>query len=573
MSAIHSQRANCRNCYKCLRSCPVKAIHFSNGQAEVNAESCILCGICVDACPQHAKAVENQLPAVKQLLKSRPVAVSLAPSFLHAFGLSDAGRMVGALKALGFAHVSETALGAALVSDSVTQLALSEKMDTIITTCCPSANDLIEKYYPDLVDCMAPVVSPMVAHARLIKERLGGDTAVVFIGPCIAKMEEARDPRVEGSVDAVLTFETLKGWLEAEKISLDDAPSLPFDLADAGLDRLYPVEGGILENIRRRGVTGYQMLQVQGVSACMDLLAALREGSVTHCLIEINTCAGGCLGGPATGCERTGRFAGALHTRRFGAVEQPFIPPVEHNLPLGKVFMDRSRKQAMPTEEELRAILRKIGKETKLDELNCGSCGYSSCREKAIAVYQGKAELSMCLPHMYQTAQSLSNVVFDNTPNYILIVDRDMKVCDMNTAAREALGVSRSAAAGKYLFELMDTADAEFVLERHTTILDKKMTLSQPNKIVMVTLVYLPQKDSVMLILRDVTQEEQRAKELYQLRIDTMEMAQKVIDKQMVAAQEIASLLGETTAETKSTLTHLKNMMIGNEDRHGHDAL
>ena len=218
------------------------------------------------------------------------------------------------------------------------------------------------------------------------------------------------------------------------------------------------------------------------------------------------------------------------------------------------------------TEEEIKAILRSIGKESKNDELNCGSCGYPSCRAKAIAVYQGKAELSMCLPHMFQIAQSTSNVVLDNSPNIILVADENLKITELNAAGQHVFGISRPDALNKYLYELFDPRDFEFVLESYETIIGKPLTIDEYNLTVEQTLVYLPNQHGVMGILRDVSAEKEQQESLYQLRVDTMNMAQKVIDKQMIAAQEIASLLGETTAETKATLTHLKNMIINNGD-------
>ena len=200
------------------------------------------------------------------------------------------------------------------------------------------------------------------------------------------------------------------------------------------------------------------------------------------------------------------------------------------------------------------------------DELNCGSCGYPSCRAKAIAVYQGKAELSMCLPHMFQIAQSTSNVVLDNSPNIILVADENLKITELNAAGQHVFGISRPDALNKYLYELFDPRDFEFVLESYETIIGKPLTIDEYNLTVEQTLVYLPNQHGVMGILRDVSAEKEQQESLYQLRVDTMNMAQKVIDKQMIAAQEIASLLGETTAETKATLTHLKNMIINNGD-------
>ncbi len=570
-NAIKTMKANCKNCYKCLRVCPVKAIRFVDGQAEIIPETCIACGACLEACPQHAKRIDTRLDLVKQLVQQKRVVLSLAPSFLVSFCPDHPMKMVTALKKLGFYQVQETARGAALVSDELVRLAAKGTQRNMITTCCPAATDLVEKHYPQLVDCLTPIVSPMLAHARMIKKELGDDTLVVFAGPCIAKMNEADDIRNDNDVVAVLTFAELSAWLSEAGIDPDALEESPFDGTDAGFARLYPTNAGILDNVRARGIKGYSLLHVTGADSCMDILDALDKGELDHCFIEMSVCPGSCVGGPVSGKRREARFTGELAVRKYSYQRDEIADVPLEGIDLSKTFVDRSVKTDMPTEEQIRSILRSIGKETPLDELNCGSCGFATCREKAIAVFQHRAELSMCMPYMYQAAQSMSGVVLDNTPNLILVVNEEMKVCEINAAARKAFNVTRTDALERYLYEFMDPNDFEFVLESHQTILDKKVYLEEYHLATEQTLVYLPKQHGVMAIIRDVSAEHQQEEQLYKLRMETMDMAQKVIDKQMVAAQEIASLLGETTAETKSTLTHLKNMIIGNGDGH-HDA-
>ena len=565
MNPIESMKADCKNCYKCLRVCPVKSIRFNHEQAELLKDECIWCGACVKACPQHAKAVRSEVDKVRDMLEhNHPVAVSLAPSFIGSFGADDPMKVVAAFKRLGFAQVRETAGGAAMVSDELVKIAKTGKMDNIITTCCPSVNELVEKHYPELVDTMAPLVSPMIAHARLIKHE-SPDTKVVFVGPCIAKMAEAEDVRHE-DVDAVLTFEDMEKWFWQEGIDLNALDAAPFDGPDAGLARMYPTCAGVIQNAVARGLTGYDTLHVEGAEECKELFRAIQAGEIHGCLIEMNICQGSCMGGPKAGQEKRNRFTGALAVEQYAKKSAQLLGtiPEQEAISLGKVFVNRRKELAQPDEETIRSILRSIGKESRMDELNCGSCGYSSCRAKAIAVFQGKAELSMCLPHMCQAAQSMSNVVLDSTPNAIVIVDEEMKIKEVNSAAQKMFRVSRQEALERSLYEFMDATDFEYVLQNFDAVTDKKRELDEFGVVVRETLVYLPKQHGVMGILNDVTQDEEQEKALYQLRVDTMDMAQKVIDKQMIAAQEIASLLGETTAETKATLTKLKTMIIHN---------
>ena len=222
MKVIDFKTASCKHCYKCVRSCSVKAIRVTNAQAQIMNDYCILCGHCLEVCPQNAKTFASDLDVVRGYLKrGERVVVSIAPAYLGILKYSQPGQVVDALKRLGFYEVRETAEGAAYVTEAYSRLISEGKMKNIITTCCPSVNDLVEKYYPDLTPFMAPVVSPMIAHGMLIKNLYGRSTKVVFLGPCIAKKEEAEgDVRTRGYVDAVITFEELEQWLESENIVL-----------------------------------------------------------------------------------------------------------------------------------------------------------------------------------------------------------------------------------------------------------------------------------------------------------------------------------------------------------------
>lgn len=566
MSLVQALKANCKNCYKCLRICPVKSIRFADGQAEVMGDSCIHCGACLEACPQNAKVYRGELEKVRQMVKKGNVVASVAPSFLGAYAIDHPLRMSGALRLLGFAGVCETAQGASVISDALVEFARKSDQDVILSTCCPALTDLVEKHHPDLCHLLSPLVSPMIAHGMMIKKEMGEKTKVVFIGPCIAKIDEAHDIRHDQAVDAVLTFEELNEWLEDEHIDITDAPRAALDGDDAGLARMYPSDAGILQNVRARGLEGYDFLHVEGVGNCLELFRAIREGQLKRTLVEISLCAGSCLGGPALGGAKSDRFAAALRLRARAGKANVVPYPAPQGVNFGKVFMDRARRQDVPDEATLRAILRSIGKESAEDELNCSSCGYATCREKAIAVYQQKAEVSMCMPYMYQTAQSMSNVVLDNTPNAILVADENLRIREMNRSACQLFKLTRQEALDKQLDELMDVSDAQKVLETGRNIVDKRVEWPLYGCVMQSTLVYLPKQQGLMAIFRDITDEVERDRAGHQLKLDTMELAQKVIAKQMVAAQEIASLLGETTAETKATLTRLKKMIIGNQE-------
>ena len=569
MGIIGLKKANCKNCYKCIKVCPVKSIKVENEQAKIMDRSCVLCGTCLEECPQGAKTITSAVDRIKSYLKNGDrVIISLAPSYFGSFDFESPQKFVGAIKALGFYGVSETSEGAAYVTAEYHRLVKENKMDNILTTCCPSFNNLVEKYYPDLVPQMAPVVSPMIAHGRLLREAYGHDCRVVFAGPCIAKIDEAEDIRHNNEIDAVITFEELAEWLNSEGEKIAAAEPAPFLNGSSKILREYPVTGGIIESLRALGDTGdWQMLSVSGSAGCIDLCHSLQRGELHHCFIEVNMCREACINGPVTVRDGVSRFATKLKIRRYAREDADGYPNMPESIPMGKKFVDRSVREDIPDEATIRAILAKIGKETPEQELNCGSCGYPSCRAKAIAVYQNKAELTMCIPYMKERAESLSNYVLTETPNITIILDEELKIVEFNAAAEKAFRITRHEALQKYLYELIDTSDFQTVFETRQSISDKKVQYRDYGITTVQSIIYIAKQNLAMGIFRDVTQEAAAEQSRYKLQMDTMEMAQKVIDKQMIAAQEIASLLGETTAETKATLTKLKNMIVDDGDQ------
>ncbi len=568
MSIIGLKSANCKNCYKCVKVCPVKSIKVSNAQAQIIDRDCVLCGTCLEQCPQNAKTFTSDVALVKEFIKrGERVILSVAPSYYGSFDFDDVKKFAGAIKALGFYGAAETSMGAAYVTAEYHRLMQENKMKNIVTTCCPSVNRLAELYYPALVDEMAPVVSPMVAHARLLKQSYGHGVRVIFVGPCIAKIDEAADIRHNNEVDAVITFEDLANWFQEKNIVINEAEPEPFLNSSSKILRMYPVSDGILASLRSKGDIGdWKLLSVSGSAECIDLFKAMERGELEHCFIEINMCRGGCVNGPISIKDSVSRFSTSLKVRQYADEDCSEYPNLPEQIPMGMQFVDRSAKEEIPDEATIRSILSKIGKDTPEEELNCGSCGYPTCRDKAIAVYQNKAELTMCMPYMKERAESLSNYVLTETPNITIIVDKDLNIIEFNTAAERAFKTSRREALQKSVYEIMDSSDFEYVFDSKQSITDKKVAYKEYGITTMQTIVYIAKENIAMGIFKDITQEESELENKYRLRSETMEMAQKVIDKQMVAAQQIASLLGETTAETKVTLTKLKNMIVFDGD-------
>lgn len=543
------KKSNCKNCYKCIRHCPVKSIRFSANQAHIIGNECILCGQCFVVCPQNAKEISSEKEKVKVLIQSGdPVYVSLAPSFIANYDGIGINGMRKALKKLGFAEVEETAVGATIVKTEYEKMLEEQKRDVVISSCCHSVNLLIQKYFPKELNYLADILSPMQAHATDIKSRVK-NAKVVFIGPCVAKKDEAE---YYGITDAVLTFEELAKWLQEENIEL--APDM--DSTENSRARFFPTTGGILKTMKQ--IDNYSYLAIDGVENCIAALKDIEGGKIHNCFIEMSACAGSCVGGPVM--EKYHRTP----VKDYNAVasyagKKDFEVNMPESEDLKKVFIPIDKKLSMPTEFEITDILKKMGKTKPEDELNCGSCGYDTCREKAIAIFQGKAEISMCLPYLKEKAESFSDCIVNNTPNGLIVLNDNLEVQQINAAARKIMNIrSASDVLGESVVRILDTGIFLRVLNSKHSVRNEKTYLVEYQKYVEQTVVYDQAYHLLICILRDITDEENAREHKENLAKQTVEVADKVVDKQMRIVQEIASLLGETAAETKIALTKLK---------------
>ena len=551
------KKSNCKNCYKCIRHCPVKAIRFSGNQAHIIGNECILCGHCFVVCPQNAKEIVDGTEKVRVLIQSGdPVVVSLAPSFIANYEGVGIESMRRALKKLGFYDVEETAVGATIVKTEYERLLSDEKRDIVISSCCHSINLLIQKYFPRELQYLADVMSPMQAHCADIKKRIP-NAKTVFIGPCVAKKDEAE--YYEGIVDAVLTFEELTNLLKNEHIELEKE----LDETPESRARFFPTTGGILKTMAQNA-PGYTYMAFDGVENCISVLKDIESGKIHKCFIEMSACVGSCVGGPvmekyhrspAHDYMSVAQYAG---TRDFD-VDQPDA------LSLKKHFSVIEHKAILPAEYEIAAVLRQMGKFKPSDELNCGSCGYNSCREKAIAICQGKAEISMCLPFLKDKAESFSDTIVKNTPNGLIVLNENLEVQQINAAARKIMNIrSESDVLGEPVIRILDPAVFVQVRNSEATVRNQKVYFAEYKKYVEQTVVYDRESRLLIGIMRDITDEEADREKKARINKQTVEVADTVVEKQMRIVQEIASLLGETAAETKIALTKLKES-IGDE--------
>ncbi len=551
-NCITFKKSNCKNCYKCIRHCPVKAIRFSGNQAHIIGNECILCGHCFVVCPQNAKEIADGTEKVHVLLQGEdPVVVSLAPSFIANYEGVGIESMRRALKKLGFYDVEETAIGATIVKTEYERMLREEQRDIIITSCCHSINLLIQKYYPSSLEYLADVMSPMQAHCADIKRRIP-NAKTVFIGPCVAKKDEAE--YYEGLVDAALTFEELTNLLKSKNITLEEE----IDETAASRARFFPTTGGVLKTMAQNA-PGYTYLALDGVENCIAALRDIEKGKIHKCFIEMSACVGSCSGGPVMEKYHTTSPVKDYIAITSYAGERDFAVDQPAPMTLKKNFTMIEHKLATPTESEIMAVLRQMGKFKASDELNCGSCGYNSCREKAIAIVQGKAEISMCLPYLKDKAESFSDTVVKNTPNGLIVLNENLEVQQVNAAARKIMNIrAESDVLGEPVVRILDPTVFVRVKETGRSVRNQRAYLAEYKKYVEQTVVYDPESRMLVGIMRDITDDEAAREKKTLINRKTVEVADSVVEKQMRIVQEIASLLGETAAETKIALTKLK---------------
>lgn len=547
------KKSNCKNCYKCIRNCPVKAIRFSGDQAHIIADECILCGRCFVVCPQNAKEIVSEVEKVKVMIQSgEPVIASMAPSFIANYDGVGIDAMREGLQKLGFADVEETAIGATMVKTDYERLVHEKQKPVIISSACASVNLLIQKHYPELIKYLADTLSPMQAHCRDIKRR-NPEAKTVFIGPCVAKKDEAQ--RYPGIVDAALTFEELTEWLEKENIQLEKKT----DHNPESLARIFPTVAGILRTMKDRNPE-YEYVAVDGIENCIAALEDVAAGHVSNCFMEMSACKGSCVNGPVMEKYHPWFITDYLSVTRYAGdkdfpVEQPEISELSRRYDILEGMKD------MPTERKIQEILSKMGKKKPSDELNCGTCGYDTCREKAIAIYQGKAEIEMCLPYLKEKAENFSNIIFDNTPNGLLVLNERLEIQQINPAACRIMNIRRpSDVLGSQVVTLLDPKPFLDALESRKSVFQCAY-LAEYDRYVEEQVLYDQSYRMLFCMLEDMSDEAAEREKKAEMRRQTTEVADKVVEKQMRIVQDIASLLGETAAETKIALTNLKESM------------
>lgn len=564
MQVMNFSSANCKNCYKCVRTCTVKAIEVLNDQAKIQEDRCIFCGHCLVVCPQNARHVLSDIDDVKDALNSNKIVIAqLAPAFRGVF--PSPSKLITALRKLGFKYIEEVSIGAELVTQEYEDIIGNSTNSEFITSCCPSVVMLIEKYYPELIPLVLPVSSPMVAHGKSIKQRYK-DAYTVFIGPCVSKKYEALSESNLGFVDSVLTFDEINDFIKEEGIEYSSLKDGEVDFSGTTRGDRYPVVGGILNAIRPTiDKKDLNLIRVHGLENCKIILEELKNNTLNNVCIELSACNESCLGGPGIISKNESVYTRLQRIQDYLKSENKDSNVVNinrKNLNLTRNYTSKKIHMLNPSEDEIKVLLKEMGKYNTEDELNCGACGYNTCVEKAIAVYNGMSQVEMCVPYMRSLAENMNSEIFKNSPNAIIIIDDNLLVKDINPSGRKMfLNYKDKNIIGFPITDIIYDSDFKKVVENKKNILGKKVFYSQLDFHGYKSIIYIKNHSSLLVTFTDITEEENRKLELTELKHKAIDVTQSIINKQMMVAQEIASLLGETTAETKVAILELKKVL------------
>ena len=552
---VFTNKARCRDCYRCIRVCPVKAIGLRDGQAYVDETKCISCGTCIRECPQHAKSFRNDLDRVISLIATgRKTAVTIAPSFASFFEQWQIKRLPSALRKLGFSYISETAVGAYFVAKETAEYAKKKPGKVHITTACPAVINYIELYKPELIKCLVPVASPMIAHGRMIKEKLGSDTAVVFIGPCVAKKAEVQNSI--GEIDYALTFLELQQWFETENIDLAEFEESDFDEIPQGWARNFPLAGGALQTgLLSTDMLNENIISVSGFEEINDILKGIDSHS-TPMIIEPLFCEQGCINGPAAYAEDNifrRRKAVLDYTNKSYKDKKNETIKVDLRVDFkDKHIFDENKI----TESDITKVLTMTGKENPQDQLNCGACGYPTCQGQAIAVIKGMAEVDMCIPYMRRLAERRTDKIIDTSPNGIVILDEHLNIISMNNSFK-TLFMCTSAVCGKKISYLMDPEPFDMVASGQREITEMTVEHAKYSLICHQIIYSLREENQYVGIFVNMTNSLKNKKQLDEIRAKTVMQAQSLLTHQIDIAGQIAQFLGESTAESEKLLENL----------------
>jgi len=553
---IYTEKTECQDCYKCIRECPVQAIKVESGSASIMADLCILCGKCINICPKGAKKVRDDLQEAKKLVSDcGKVIASLDPSFVTEFPGVEPGQIVAGLRALGFYGVSESSLGAELVSMHADRLLEQSSRSIFISSACPTIVQYLRRYRPEYAGYITNLLSPTLAHARMLREIYGPGIDIVHIGPCIArKLESDVHPEL---IDVALTFEDLRLWLEEEKIELQFLAKTPKDVfvpRRSNDGALYPVVGGMIESIRgrRKKPLPAQFISFSGIRRLKNALRGFDELEPEgNLFLELSACFGGCVNGP----KSESRAATVCKRYRISQYARPASARAAEDVDIREEYPPEPVQQVIYSENQIREALHQVGKFEEKDELNCGGCGYDSCRDFVCALISDKAEKAMCVAYMRILAQRKANILIQKMPSAAVIVDDQLKIVEYNPNFVNLFG--QCAAEGEEAPRLEGAGIKDIVpfhelfqgvLSSGEEVLEKDLRFQ--GRILHGIIFSIERHSLVGALFGDITMPAMQREQI-------IKRARHVIEQNLMTVQKIAYLMGENAAESEIILNSI----------------
>jgi len=554
---VYTNKAKCRDCNRCVRECPVKAIKIENDQASIIQELCISCGTCVRTCPQNAKTYRKDIQSVLDMLDAgMPLAVSLAPSIAGFLKDWEIRRLASALRKCGFMHISETAIGAYYTAQKSKEYIESSNKRVSITTACPAVVTLVEKYFPSLSANLVPVVSPMIAHAKAIKNIVDKNLRVIFAGPCISKKYEKEHYDAFHDIETVITFDELFEILKIKGADMNMCEESEFDMLPGQYSRLFPLEGGLLKTAGlQTDSLSLEYLIVSGVQNIQEAFQYALQ-SKNKVIIEPLFCENGCINGPAKYFE-TGIYSSRHNVLKYDQ-KNAFANSVrEPEFQLSVLFNAHPIKSKLKIEEDhIKEVLKQIGKFYPEDELNCGACGYSSCKQKAIAVLKGMAEIKMCLPYMRTVAEQKTDKIINSSPNGIVMLDDKLEIISMNPSFK-TMFIANDNLIGKKISYLIDPDPFETLVSHPDDLITKTVHYASYNLICHQLHYAIREENRFVGIFVDITEYQKNKAKLQDIKTETVTQIQELIEHQIQMSQQLAKFLGENMAQGELLLHKL----------------
>ncbi|MCK9224014.1 MAG: 4Fe-4S binding protein [Candidatus Muirbacterium halophilum] len=559
---IYTNKANCRDCYRCVRKCPVHAIKMESAQASIIPDYCIYCGTCLRECPQKAKEYRNDTVKIRQIISENAnVIVTIAPSYNSLFSSWEIKRIPSLMRKIGFSKVAETSIGALPVAlDSATFF--QQNKGAWISGACPVVVNLIKRYYPELVKKIIPIASPLIAHGRMLKNKYP-NAKIVFIGPCIAKKEEIMREEHQGIIDAVMTFSELFSWIEEDKLDISGFEESIFDMRSSGInENMFPLSGGLtLTGNLTDCLESSETLHVTGINSIREILDNFSDID-KHIFIEPLFCDEGCISGPGIDREisnfkrKTALLENVKEQKNNNDLHREINDDNTCIVDLSTIFSTKEIPKTEFTDEEIEEVLEKTGKYSKEDYLDCGACGYNSCIEKAKAVLSGMAESSMCIPWMRKLAEKRSDIIMETSPNGIVIMNSNLEVIRLNKAFKEMFSCFDNS-IGKRVSRVIDSDIFEKLIASTKNKIEDVKKFSHYGVVCHCVAYRIPEENLIAGIFVNITNTRNNQEKLKQIRENTVLLARELLEHQLTMSQNLAKFLGDNTAKSESLLNNL----------------